>query len=186
MAEARPLTEGEIRLAKAVFGGAIDYAQVRIHDKPFFFAQPASSGMTPNGEIYVRDIYSADYSKEPPGRRGFFIHEMTHVWQYQNKVLNPVAAAIGLSLKNRFNYGAAYNFSLEDGKDLTAYGLEQQASIVQEYFLLKVKNVARSTSHCQNTCSAPEKMKLFESVLRRFLKDPSYARQKSFRRPPAP
>ena len=29
--------------------------------------------------------WSEDFSKEPLGRQGFFIHEMTHVWQSQSK-----------------------------------------------------------------------------------------------------
>ena len=40
--------------------------------------------MTPNGEIYYRKmLYRADFSNELPPTKHVFIHEMTHVLQYQ-------------------------------------------------------------------------------------------------------
>jgi hypothetical protein len=168
MTVSRPLTKGEIQLARQVFGDSIDYAAVKIHDKPYLPLlplQPKNSGMTPNGEIYTRDSYSPDYSRENLYTRAFFIHEMTHVWQYQNKVLHPAAEAVKLNLKHKFNYAAAYDFQLDKSKDLVRYDMEQQAAIVQEYFLLKHRK-ADATQ--------------YEAVLKKFLDNPSYARRKSF------
>lgn len=137
MSKSRSLTTGEIVLARQVFGDSINYESVKIHDGAFIFFQPKRSGMTPNGEIYIRDCFSADYSQGDASDRSFFIHEMTHVWQYQNKVLNPITEAIKLNLKHKFNYSAAYDFKLDDKKYLTDYNMEQQASIVAEYYLVK-------------------------------------------------
>ncbi len=165
MSISRQLTAGEIKLAEQVFGDSIDYAAVKIHDRAFIFFQPKNSGMTPRDEIYMRGCYSEDYSK---GNVGFFIHEMTHVWQFQNKILHPVAAVVGLQLKHKFNYDAAYEFQLEKGRDLTSYGMEQQAAIIQQYFVWKHEGAD---------------VKLHEDVLKNFLKDPAYARQKKFSNP---
>jgi len=168
MSISRALTAGETTLARQVFGDSINYAAVKIHDRAYVPFQPKNSGMTPRGEIYMRDCYSADYSKDDLYQRGFFLHEMAHVWQFQNKILHPIAAAAELNLKHKFNYGAAYDFQLEKGKDLTRYGMEQQASIIQQYFVWKHEGADVS---------------LHEDVLKNFLKDPAYARQKKFPSP---
>ena len=50
--------------------------------------QPRSAAMAPMGNIYFHPDgggWSDDFSKEPLGRQGFFIHEMTHVWQAQTR-----------------------------------------------------------------------------------------------------
>jgi hypothetical protein len=168
MAIARYLTAGEIELARQVYGNSIAYEAVKIHDGPRVWFQAKNSGMTPRGEIYMRDCYSADYSKGDVNQRGFFIHEMAHVWQFQNKIVHPVAAAAGLQLKHKFKYGSAYAFELEKDKDLTSYGMEQQAAIIQEYFVRKHEKLDT---------------KLHEDVLKNFLEDPAYARQKRFSHP---
>ncbi len=177
MHPSRQLTSGEIELAKSLFGDSIDYAAVKVHDRPCVRFQPKNSGMTPNGEIYAHGCYSADYAAEPLARRAFFMHEMTHVWQYQNKILQPVVEAARLQLKHKFNYADAYYFSLDPKKDLTDYDMEQQAAIIEDYYLLKWR---RQTGYCTDDAKAREKRKLFKAVLEKFLKDPSYARRKSF------
>jgi hypothetical protein len=165
MAISRELTTGETELARQVFGDSIDYAAVRIHDRAYVPFQPKSSGMTPRGELYMRDCYSADYSQGNIYDSALFIHEMTHVWQYQNKILDPIAEAFKLQLKHKFNYAAAYEFTLDKNKDLTNYGMEQQAAIIEQYFMLK---------------GTQADVKLHEDVLKKFLNNPAYARRKSF------
>lgn len=134
----RRLTQGEISLANDVFGGSIDMTRVKIHDGKFIFFQPNDSGMTPNGQIYVSGTYSADYAGEPPQRQAFFIHEMVHVWQHQTGVLaaGVIGSAIIEIIGRAGDYDSAYPYVLEEAKDLTEYGLEQQASIVEDYFRL--------------------------------------------------
>lgn len=178
MTVSRPLTAGEIRLAQSVFGNSIDYAAVKIHDGAYIAFQPQNSGMTPNGQIYMRDCYEDDYSKQSAGTRAFFLHEMTHVWQYQNKVLNPIAAAARLNLKHKFNYAASYFYFLDKKKDLTQYGMEQQAAIIEGYYLHKNGEGSR---HCKNLEEGWfEKQALYEKVLGKFLKNPAYARKDKF------
>ncbi len=187
----RPLTEKEIKLAHSVFGHSIDYKAVSVSNGRYGFFHPKGKVMTPNGNLYMDDSYSADYAQENSRSRGLFIHEMTHVWQFQNGILYPVIAATKLQLKHKFNYDAAYSFHLDETKDLAQYGMEQQASIVQEYFLAKHEGVVSKSGRCTNSCGGSEKIRLYEKVLEKFLKDPSYARQKKLlqsfkRRPPHP
>ncbi len=172
----RPLTAGEVKLAQEVFGNSIDYTTVKIHDRPFAPFHQRNVAMTPNGQMYMNGCYSDDYSRTDSQGRSLFIHEMTHVWQYQNKIFNVLGTGIELTLKHKFNYNAAYAFQLEAGKDLVDYGMEQQAAIVQEYFLVKHEGLGTYVRHCQNTGTTAEKIALYEKVLEKFLKDPLYAK----------
>lgn len=174
---ARALTAGEIALARRVFGGSIDYGNVSITDGKFVGFQPYGTAMAPNGHLYMYGCYKKDYSRESDQWQGHFIHEMTHVWQQQNGVLNPVAEAVRLSLKFGFNYGAAYDYRLDPVKDLLDYNMEQQASLVQDYFLLKIRGQHGHSGHCKNICSDADKIALMEKTLARFLQSPAYARK---------
>ncbi|MDI1229374.1 MAG: Rhs element Vgr protein [bacterium] len=176
----RPLTKGEAALAKTVFGDSIDYAAVTINDGKFAGFHPEGTAMAPNGNLFMYGCYVDDYSKLETYGQSLFIHEMTHVWQYQNKILAPIAEAVKLNLKHKFNYRVAYDYELESGKDLTDYNMEQQASIVQDHFALKNEAGSEYWSNCQNAEYGAQRMALYEQVLDKFLKDPAYAKQAQF------
>ena len=130
MARGRPLTEGEIALARSVFGNAVDYARVRMVLGKWWPFQPPNSAMAPMGNIYFHPdggAWSDDFSKESIRRQAFFIHEMTHVWQAQAK------GRFYLPLmRHPF---CRYRYRLDPGKPFHRYGLEQQAEIVASHFL---------------------------------------------------
>lgn len=174
----RPLTPGEIALAQCLFKDSIDYSQVKIHNKKYIFVQPDNSGMTPNGEIYVvgERAYSDHYDIEAPSLRGFFIHEMAHVWQYQLDILNPITAAIAESIRSFFNYAKAYHYELAAGKDLLQYRIEQQAQIITDYYLIRIAGVELTTNRIKNEGGPVACMPLYFQVLANFLNNPSYAR----------
>ena len=82
----RPLTAGEIAMARSVFQDAIDYARVRVVRGSFlpFNLQDQNTAMTPRGSLYFMPAqYRIDFSREDAGGKLFFIHEMVHVWQWQ-------------------------------------------------------------------------------------------------------
>jgi hypothetical protein len=180
----RRLTENELALAKSVFGNSINYKRVRIHDHPHpvyrkLGLQPDHIGITNISNIYMpADCYEKDYALSR--QRAFFIHELTHVWQSQNHPLRALKdlteAVVGTALKHKFNYGAIYAFHLDPKKDLMDYGLEQQASMVEEYFVVKHEGRSNYVRRCQNAASAAEKLSLYEDVLKKFNKNPSYTR----------
>jgi hypothetical protein len=126
----RSLTPGEIELARTIFGEAIDYSLVRLVNGKWWPFHPRNAAMAPMGDIYFHPeggVWSEDFSKEPLGRQGFFIHEMTHVWQTQAK------GRFYLPLmRHPF---CRYRYTLVPGKPFDRYGLEQQAEIVQHRFL---------------------------------------------------
>ena len=126
----RPLTDGEVVLAKSIFGDAIDYAAVRLIEGKWWPFHPPNAAMAPMGNIYFHpegDVWSDDFSEEPLRRQAFFIHEMTHVWQAQSK------GRFYLPLmRHPF---CRYHYQLHPEKRFDWYGLEQQAEIVAHRFL---------------------------------------------------
>lgn len=128
----RPLTNGEIALARTIFGDAIDYAVVRIRRRKWFPFQPRKTVMAPRGHIHFHPggtAYCDDFATQPLTRQGLFIHEMVHVWQTQTR------GAWYLVL-NRMPW-SRYDYSLKPGWPLVRYGIEQQAEIVKHAFLLR-------------------------------------------------
>lgn len=87
----RGLTENERKLVMPIFKDSIDYDKVKIHHGRFIpIFQPSQTAMTPFGTIHFPDdIYEEDYANptqnliNPNIIQHLFVHEMTHVWQYQ-------------------------------------------------------------------------------------------------------
>jgi hypothetical protein len=127
---ARPLTSGEIELARSVFGSAIDYGQVKMVRRKWWPFQPKSIVMAPTGNIHFHPespLWSEDFSKERLSLQGLFIHEMTHVWQSQTR------GRFYLPLmRHPF---CRYSYSFIETRSFDRYGLEQQAEIVRHRFL---------------------------------------------------
>ena len=115
-----------------MFGDAIDYAQVRLFKRKWWPFHPRNAAMAPMGNIYFHPeggVWSNDFSSEPLSRQGFFIHEMTHVWQTQTrgKLYLPL-------MRHPF---CRYGYQICDDRPFERYGLEQQAEIVRHAFLAK-------------------------------------------------
>lgn len=164
----RPMTQGEIAMARSVFGSAIDYSKVRIHSSSYLPAQVQGDNViTPNGEMYCSKNYCSDFSQEGLEGRKLFIHEMTHVWQYQNNILDPRLEAVKELIKHFGRYSDTYAYKLDKSKDLTDYNLEQQAHMVEDYYGAKQKAPGERTQDDADR----------EVVMKKFLANPSYARR---------
>jgi hypothetical protein len=130
--ESRALTPEEIAICRSVFGDAIDYSAVRLVKGKWWPFQPRNAAMAPNGNIYFHPVaggWSDDFSREPLPRQGFFIHEMTHVWQAQKggRLYLPL-------MRHPF---CRYGYTLKPRKPFGRYGIEQQAEIVRHVFLAR-------------------------------------------------
>lgn len=126
----RPLTAGEIALARSAFGAAVDYGRVRIIRGRWWPFQPRGIVMAPTGNIHFHPAdprWSDDFAAESLSLQGLFIHEMTHVWQSQTrgKYYLPL-------MRHPF---CRYGYQLAPGRRFDLYGLEQQAEIVRHRFL---------------------------------------------------
>ncbi len=132
MGGTRNLTSGEVALAREMFGDAIDYGAVTIRRAKFMPFQPRRITMAPMGHLHFHprgDAYRDDFGLAPLGAQGLFIHEMVHVWQTQTRGR--------WYLVMRRHPFCRYRYTLSPGKPLAAYGIEQQAMIVQHAFLLR-------------------------------------------------
>lgn len=132
MTGARPLTPGEVAIARSVFGEAIDYGRVRMVRGKWWWFQPQGIVMAPTGHIHFHPAdpnWREDFAEASLGLQGLFVHEMTHVWQAQTR------GRYYLPLMRHPFCRYAYRF--EPGKPFDAYGLEQQAEIVRHAFLQK-------------------------------------------------
>ncbi|MDT9599779.1 vgr related protein [Sphingosinicella rhizophila] len=130
--KARPLTPGECALAGSVFGSSIDYSKATIVRGKWFPFQPRNIVMAPCGHIHFHPkshLWSEDFSREPLPAQGLFIHEMTHVWQSQER------GRFYLPLMR--HPCCRYDYALRPSWPLARYGLEQQAEIVRHFFLLR-------------------------------------------------
>ena len=124
----RKLTAAEVDLAKSIFGSEIDYSQTGVTYGKWAFFQPSGREMTPQGIIFTGGPEVSDYTSYQPDT---FIHEMAHVWQYQ-KGINVVAQG----LYRNYNY----SFSKLGTMPFSRYGVEQQASIIEHYYMLHSRN----------------------------------------------
>ena len=130
MSKDRPLTPGEIALARSMFGDAIDYAKVRIRNRKWFWFQPRHVTMAPLGHIHFNpgsDLYRDDFASAPLGLQALFVHEMVHVWQHQQ----------GMFLPLRRHPFCRYTYRFDPARAFRRYGIEQQAELVRHAFLLR-------------------------------------------------
>ncbi len=119
-------------LVREVFGHAIDTARVTLRRSKWFLFHPRNVTMAPTGHLHFHpagENYCADFSQATPALQGHFIHEMTHVWQIQTRGRWYVPLLGAVQRK--------YSCTLQPGKPLSAYGIEQQAEIVAHAFMLR-------------------------------------------------
>ena len=119
----RFLTTGESGLAHSVFGDSIRLDDVQLKTAWWVLKHYAVS---PNGNIYFNAAdWIDDFSDAPLGKQSWLIHELTHVWQLQH----------GLKVVRGAVIDRRYDYVLEVGKSFFKYGIEQQARMVQDYFV---------------------------------------------------
>lgn len=132
----RPLTIGEVAMARTMYSSFIDYNKVVVHCDSYlpFGAQPELTAMAPNGELWFRkELYWKDFSIANTSSQHTFIHEMAHVWQHQR----------GMWVRTRglFSWAVSYRYKLDKTR-LSDYGMEQQAAIIADYWFLKTYGVS--------------------------------------------
>ncbi|SDB91114.1 type IV secretion protein Rhs [Acinetobacter boissieri] len=119
----RKLTLGEQQLVRSVFADRIALNDVEIVAHKAILKNYA---LSPNGNIYIHlSQWSDDFSKTDVYMQSWFIHEMVHVWQVQ----------YGLAVIRRAIFNRRYTYVLSAKKRFLDYGIEQQAQMVQDYFL---------------------------------------------------
>lgn len=149
------LTCGEIDKARKVFGDRIDYSQVRVNRSAYFPGQPDDTLVTPNGNIYWPlddgDLSNGgrtdipDYCHGVPSKGDSeicaLIHEMTHVWQWQNGYSDEGLFGTGFKIDAiLLQAGDTYSFQYDLNEPFVCYTIEQQGDIAIGIFYGRYPN----------------------------------------------
>lgn len=123
----RGLNEEELRLARIVFGNALDYRRIRVDER-------AHIGCRQQHIAYVSFYMINSWGPLSPT---VFIHELVHVWQYQqvgavylSRALLAQASPMG------YNYGGVGMLKDHLREGLAGFNYEQQADIIADYYRL--------------------------------------------------
>lgn len=127
--EKRALTLGEIALGAVAFGAEIAWGRVRVVQAP-----PLGFGaMVPLGRTIVFSKWRAarDFAHAAADERGWFVHELMHVWQAAHGT--PLAFAKLGALGEK-----AYRYQPRPGATLKHYNIERQAEIARHLYLSRI------------------------------------------------
>jgi hypothetical protein len=134
MSAIRRITAGEIALLRPLFGTTLPYGELTVtQNDPELGGRDNS--ITPGTVPWLaKSIYRADFSAVGTPREDvwIFIHEMVHVWQ-AFRVGGNFGEAVKLWWKYD-EYEDSYYYDLSHSRDLLKYNMEQQASIVPDYW----------------------------------------------------
>ncbi len=137
--ESRPMVATEIQMAQGVFQGELDCSKVRFTN---FNLNSGRAFTAPGIDGYVycnfADDYQADMSQTNNGsypvNGEVMIHELTHAWQIQHNSFVPGFVCSGMVIQVAYRFGDnVYRYG-PPGSPWAAFNLEQQASIVNEWF----------------------------------------------------
>jgi hypothetical protein len=126
----RPLTIQEKALAKSIFGDSIQYDLVKVDTGARFGTKKIALAYVSFNTInYLRNIDKA-----------IFIHELMHIWQFQQFGSIYIARAIKAQRsKEGYDYGGVANLYqvMLKGGSLLDFNFEQQADIIEDYYRIK-------------------------------------------------
>lgn len=144
----RLLNEAEIALARQVFENQLPYDKVHIasYYLPNNDGVPVTvasvSSLIPKRSLrsytiyFGRDVF--ENGADQPRTRDTLIHELTHVWQGHHSLfaweyMIESMIAQGHAILTQGNRNRAYDY--EPGKPWDDYNVEQQANIVEDWFI---------------------------------------------------
>ena len=136
----RPLSDEERDIAEEHFGDSIDLDRITINESSALSEAnqyfPGNNGSRPfvvgNTINYPEDIDLSD-----PGERGTFIHELVHVWQFQNTEGVNVQIKGAQLATDPENYEIDTSLLNDTDNFPEEFNIEQQAEIVRGYYLLQ-------------------------------------------------
>jgi len=170
MLSGRPLNNHEAKILRPLFKGSLDYSKIKIHSSAvtdLYLSAHGAAALAFNNTIICKDQELDDYE---------LLHEAVHIWQHRNaadvSLHAPWEAAVSF-LTTAGKHGL-YDYTLEPGKKLAAYGVEQQASIIADFYSVKQ---GRGTLFLQNNVFPVKRDILYRDTLSNFLNNPAYLQQ---------
>ena len=135
----RPMTADEIAMAQQVFKGELNYSNVMFTNLSLFSGRSVTAPGV-DGKAYCNfgASYAADMSKKTNGAYPvpgeLMIHELTHAWQIQHNSFIPGFVCSGMVNQANYKFGDNIYRYGPPGAPWSSLNLEQQASIVNEWF----------------------------------------------------
>jgi len=126
----RPLNNQELKITEEYFGNQLNINRIRIDER-------AILGPKQNRFAYVSFFTINSWKTLRPD---VFLHEMVHVWQYQQLGITYMSRALGAQRSKRgYNYGGVELLRKlkKRGWKLESFNPEHQAEIVQDHFRIK-------------------------------------------------
>lgn len=127
----RKLNNNELQVLKSLYFDTIDYDKVRLSNQHLFskLLKKYSGIVFDNTIIFTKKSYRDDFSLDIRSM-ALLVHEMCHVWQYQN--LNYRWYKAGFE---HLKFGKeTYRYNISDHPKLTDFRFEQQGEIMADYF----------------------------------------------------
>jgi Domain of unknown function (DUF4157) len=119
-------------LAYSVFGGSIDLAMVRIDERAVI------------GPAFTKRAFTSFHTINAWGKLADYVlvHELTHVWQYENAGAIYMAQAVHAQIsrgQGAYDYGgpAGLQAARAKAQGLTGFNREEQAQIVEDFYRIK-------------------------------------------------
>jgi Domain of unknown function (DUF4157) len=125
----RSLTIGELALIRGIFRTSIDYSPVRLIPSDILEYR------TVGNSIWVPQ----NFSIQNPDMAQTLVHEMTHIWQYQHGGTSYISISLGTQIAAMIGQGNrnfAYDYQISTKQSFFDFTIEQQASIVENYFAM--------------------------------------------------
>lgn len=135
----RALTAGERALAQSVFGGALDTGKLRL-----LIGAPTGGWAMVLWRLMLFPVGCPDFSGEPVERQAWFVHELTHAWQFQHRPLGTVMSWAATASRGGYIGGRGYRYPMPP--DWKSLNLEQQARLVEHIFLVRSGVLPRDLS----------------------------------------
>ena len=158
----RRLTDNEIKMAKLIFADSIDYAHVKIY-QGIPCLPTMQVAVSPNGNIYFpRNNCPDDFTLASESHQIWMIHELTHVWQYQQG-FKTWLGGLFLFVSGGYRRRRAYLYpKLSDICHFGMLNMEQQADLLAHYYASCY--LKGNIYNAQN--------QTFQKILKSFIEDP--------------
>jgi hypothetical protein len=162
----RTLTDQEIQVAKSVFGDSINYDLVRIDES----ARSVVAARELDNAVDNRPFttFHTINTWGPLNNESTLIHELTHVWQYEQDGAIYITEALQAQHSDAgYGYGgvAGLEKQLANGGGLTDFNREQQGDVLEQYYELRTDGKTDGkTEH--ETISDSGVLPLFEFFVR--------------------
>lgn len=145
----RPLSETEIEILSPLYASSVDLQKIRIkYGGPLTWVFP---GVTIGSTIsFPKQAYDEQDRKD----QALLVHEICHVWQYQNFGIRYIPRSLWELLTQR----DAYVIHYEASKSFRDYDVEEQCEIMAEFFLngdAKYAPYIQEVNHYRETIKNP-------------------------------